>query len=180
MKTKRLHLIVALVLGLLLTNSVSAKDDDFKSVVKMIEQFYGVKHEGIPFLAKAGMKVVGTAAKVRGGKYRRFAELGSVKVAMFEGQDFEGDVMKFRSTLNAAMNDTWTPMVQTLSAEDQEQVYIFVRDAGKKFNVLVVTIEPNDGTVVQATLSAKNLAQLMKDPENAGKSLSQEAIVDND
>jgi hypothetical protein len=180
MKLQRHHLIVALVLGLFLTNSAYAKGDDFNSVVKMIEQFYGVKHQGIPFLARAGMKVVGTAAKVRGGKYRRFAELGSVKVATFEGQDFQGDFAKFRSTLNAAMVETWTPMIQTLSAEDQEQVYIFVRDSGKKFNVLVVTIEPGDGTVVQATLSAKNLAELMKDPENAGKSLSQEAIADND
>jgi len=178
MKTRRIQLIAALALGLLLANSVSAKGDDFNSVVKMIEEFYGVKHQGLPFLAKAGMKVVGTAAKIRGGETKRLAVLGSVKVAMFEDQEFQGDFVKFRSSLNAAMTDTWTPLVQTLSAEDQEQVYIFVRDAGKKFNVLIVTLEPSDGSVVQATLSARSLAQLLKDPENAGKSISREAMID--
>jgi hypothetical protein len=147
----------------------------------MIEEFYGVKHEGLPFLAKAGMKVVGAGARIKGGEAKRFAELGSVKLATFENQEFDRDFAKFRSALNTAMVETWTPLIQTISTADQEQVYIFVRSAGDKFNVLIVTIEPNDGTVVQATLSAKNLAQLMKDPENAGKKISQEAtIVDQD
>ena len=42
-----------LVIALMFTtaNAVPAKGDDFNSVVKMIEQFYRVKHVGIPFLA---------------------------------------------------------------------------------------------------------------------------------
>ena len=33
------------------------------------------------------------------------------------------------------------PLMQTLSATDEEQTYIFLRDAGEKFNVLVITID---------------------------------------
>src|SRR5215213_8813025 len=96
-------------------NAAPTKDDDFNSVVKMFEQFYRVKHVGIPFLAKAGMKVATTAARINGGEEKRIAEAGSVKLAVFEGQEFNGDFMKFRASLNEAMNVTWMPLVQTLS-----------------------------------------------------------------
>jgi hypothetical protein len=157
--------------------AVHAKDDDFKSVVKMIEQFYGVKHQGIPFLAKAGMKVATTAARIKGGEARRIAEAGSIKLAVFENQDFDGDFTKFRTSLNGALNATWMPLIQTTSATTQDQNYIFLREAGDKFNVLVITITSRDATVVQVNLSRKNLALLLKDPEGTGKSITEEATI---
>jgi hypothetical protein len=164
---------------LTMANVVHAKGDDFNSVVKMIEQFYRVKHVGVPFLAKAGMKVATTAARIKGGEAKRIAEAGSVKLAVFENQDFNGDFTKFRSSLNEALNVTWMPLVQTLSAKDEEQVYIFLKDAGDKFHVLVITIEQRDATVVQVTLSPRNLAQLLKDPEGTGKAITQEATIND-
>ena len=169
-----------LVIAMLSTvNAAPAKGDDFNSVVKMIEQFYRVKHVGIPFLAKAGMKIGTSVARIKGGQARRIAEAGSIKLAVFEDQDFNGDFIKFRASLNDALNATWMPLIQTLSAQDEEQVYIFLRDAGNKFNVLVITIEQRDATVVQVTLSPKNLALLLKDPEGTGKSITQEATIND-
>src|SRR5215212_7948419 len=128
------------LLALAAPSGVHAKDEDFNSVVKMIEQFYRVKHQGIPFLAKAGMKVATTAARIKGGQAKQIAEAGSMKLAVFEDQDFDGDFMKFRTSLNGALSETWMPLIQTLSARNQEQTYIFLRSAGEKFNVLVITI----------------------------------------
>lgn len=157
---------------------VQAKGDDFKSVVKLIEQFYGVKHQGIPFLAKAGMKVATTAARIKGGTARQVAEAGSIKLAVFENQSFDKEFTQFRTSLNAALNQTWMPLIQTLSATSEEQTYIFLREGGgEKYHVLVITIAARDATVVQATLSAKNLALLMKDPEGTGKSITEEATI---
>src|SRR5215470_18577552 len=170
-------LVVAFVLTT--ANFAHAKGDDFNSVVKMIEQFYSVKHEGIPFLAKAGMKVGTTAARIKGGVAKQIAEAGSIKLAVFEDQNFNGDVIEFRGSLNEALNDTWMPLIQTLSVTDQEQVYIFLKDAGDKFNVLVVTIDQRDATVVQVTLSPRNLALLLKDPEGTGKAITQEATIND-
>jgi hypothetical protein len=182
MKTIRIKALavlgVAFVLALVLPPSlVQAKGDDFKSVVKLIEKFYGVKHQGIPFLAKAGMKVATTAARIKGGTAKRLAEAGSVKLAVFEDQAFDGEFTRFRASLNAALNETWTPLIQTLSATTEEQTYIFVRDAEDKYHVLVITIEPREATVVQVTLSQKNFLLLMKDPEGTGKSITQEATI---
>jgi hypothetical protein len=155
----------------------NAKDDDFKAVVKMIEKFYSVKHQGIPFLAKAGMKVATTAARIKGGDAKRIAEAGSIKLAVFENQEFGGDFTKFRTSLNEALNVTWMPLIQTLSAASQDQNYIFFREAGGKFNVLVITIAQRDATVVQVTVSQKNLALLMRDPEGTGKTITEEATI---
>lgn len=170
---------IAIILLVFAPMPVAAKDDDFNAVVKMIEKFYSVKHVGIPFLAKAGMKVATTAARIRGGQARRIAEAGSIKLAVFENQEFEGDFTKFRTSLNGALNTTWMPLLQTLSATNEEQVYIFLREAGQKFHVLVITIAQRDATVVQVTLSPKNLALLMKDPEGTGKSITEEATIND-
>src|SRR6185295_1409560 len=138
--------IVVIAMIFTTANGAPAKGDDFNSVVRMIEQFYRVKHLGIPFLAKAGMKVATTAARIKGGQARQLAEAGSIKLAVFEDQSFNGDFIKFRSSLNEALNATWMPLIQTISAPNEEQVYIFLKDAGEKFNVLVITIEQRDAT----------------------------------
>lgn len=178
MKTIRIATVLSLVLLLpAAVVVVQAKGDDFDSVVKLIEKFYGVKHQGIPFLAKAGMKVGTTVARIKGGTARRIAEAGSIKLAVFEDQAFDKEFTQFRTSLNAAMNETWTPLVQTLSDAGEEQTYIFLRDAGEKFHVLVITIAQRDATVVQCTVSPKNLALLMKDPEGTGKSITEEATI---
>ncbi|HKG48049.1 MAG TPA: hypothetical protein VKB02_15035 [Pyrinomonadaceae bacterium] len=171
--------ILVVVMVLTTANIAIAKGDDFNSVVKMIEQFYRVKHVGIPFLANAGMKMATTAARIKGGEAKRIAEAGSVKLAVFEDQNFNGDFIKFRSSLNEALNVTWMPLVQTLSATNAEQVYIFLKEAGDKFHVLVITIEQRDATVAQVTLSPQNLAQLLKDPEGTGKAITQEATIND-
>jgi len=69
------------------------------------------------------------------------------------------------------------PLIQTLSAKSAEQNYIYLRNAGDKYNVLVINIAERDATVVQVTVSAKNLALLLKDPEGTGKSITEEATI---
>ena len=180
MKMRLFKIALCATVLVVTTVSVQAKGDDFGSVVKMIEDFYHVKHEGLPFLAKAGMKAVSTAAKIRGGTAKRIAEAGSMKLAVFEDQSFDSpEFTQFRQNLNATLRESWMPFVQTLSATDKEQTYIFLRNAGEKFHVLLITIEPHDATVIQVTLSPANLALLLKDPEGMGKAISDEATIND-
>jgi len=179
MKSFTMKITTMLLLSSLSASVSLAANDDFSSVVKMIEQFYNVKHQGIPFLAKAGMKAVGLGAKIKGGEVRHLAEAGSIKLALFEDQSFAGDMMKFRSSLNGALQQNWTALVQTISGGDNEQSYVFVRERNNKFDVLVISISQRDATVVQATLSPKNLALLMKDPEEGAKTITQDARIND-
>jgi len=183
MKTK--IIIAGLVTALLLSTTparVLASGDGFNDVVKIIEQFYHVKHQSIPLLARAGMKAVRTAAQIRGGDYKRLAEAGSVRVVFFEDQNFDsrGQIASFKASMQATLTQEWSPLVQTLAPKNEEQAYIFIRNAGAKFHVLVVSIERHEATVVQATVSPEVLAQLMKDPNEMGKALKEDAtITDN-
>src|SRR6266576_442909 len=144
MKTKLI--IAGLTTALLLSaepTSSSAHGDGFNDAVKIIEQFYHVKHQNIPLLARAGMKAVRTAARMKGGDYKRLAEAGSVRVAFFEDQNFDsrGQIVTFKQSMQAALAGNWSPLVQTLAPKNEEKTYIFIRDAADKFHVLIVTID---------------------------------------
>jgi hypothetical protein len=161
---------------------VEAKGDDFGAVVKVVEEFYGVKHKGIPFLAKAGIKTATVAARIAGGSKKRLAEAGSVKVAFFEDQEFnaQGGIANFRGTLKATLAGRWLPFIQVLSLNDGSQTYVFLRDAGPKYTVLVVTIEKHDAEVVQVDLAPQTLAMLMQNPNEMGKAITEDATTTDD
>jgi hypothetical protein len=162
--------------------SVEAKGDDFGAVVKVVEEFYGVKHKGIPFLAKAGIKTATIAARVAGGSRKRLAEAGSVKVAFFEDQEFkaEGSITDFRGTLKATLAGRWLPFIQVLSLNEGAQTYVFLRDAGPKYTVMVVTVEKHDAVVVQVNLAPQTLAMLMQNPNEMGKAITDDATATDD
>ncbi|MDX6577240.1 MAG: hypothetical protein QOE96_3193 [Blastocatellia bacterium] len=184
MKIKVKITIAGLVIALLLRAgpaNVLAHGDGFNDAVKIIEQFYHVKHQGIPLLARAGMKAAGTAARMKGGDYKRLADAGSVRVAFFEDQNFDsrGQIASFKASMQATLAGTWSPLVQTLAPRNEEQTYIYVRDAADKFHVLIVTIERHEASVVQATVAPEILAQLMKDPGEMGKALTEDATIND-
>lgn len=161
--------------------SALSKGDDFGDVVKMIEKFYDVKHKGIPFLAKAGIKTATTVARIAGGPKRQLAEAGSVKVAYFEDQDFAPrSLVDFKTSMNSRLTQAWDPLVQVVSPKDESQTYVYLRSAGEKYNVLVVNIEKRDGSVVQVTLAPQTLAMLMKDPDQIGSTITADATTNDD
>ena len=157
-----------------------AKGDDFGEVVRLIEQFYHVKHEGIPLLARAGMKTATTVARISGGPRREIAEAGSVKVAYFEDQDFRpsGSYAGFKASMNSVLTG-WSPFIQVASPKEDAQSYIYLRDAGNKFNVMVVTIEQREACVVQVNLSPASLAKLMRNPDEMGNTITVEATTND-
>src|SRR4051812_4663883 len=177
--TKLLTLLLTISLALAWPIGARADRDGFNEAVKLIEQFYHVKHQNIPLLARASMKAVKTAAKIKGGEYKKLAEAGSVRVAFFEEQTFDsrGQIASFKSGMQNLLGNQWSALVQTLAPKTEEQTYVYVHDAGKNFHVLVITIERREATVIQATLAPQIVADLLKDPEGMGKAISDEATI---
>jgi len=159
----------------------AATTDEFGSVVKLVERFYRVKHQGIPILARAGMTAARTAARIKGGTAKRLAEAGSVKVAIFEDQDFDsrGAIVNFKNSIMNELGERWSPLVQTLAPKDEEQTHIFLRNAGDKVDVLVVTIERHAAAVVQVTLKPDVLASLLRDPNDMGRAITEDATLND-
>jgi hypothetical protein len=174
--------LTGLALGVLLglVPVTQAKGDGFGDVVKLIEQYYHVKHQGIPFLARAGLKTATTVARISGGPRRQIAEAGSVKVAYFDDQDFKssGSYAGFKSSMNSVLTG-WSPLIQVASPKEEAQSYIYLREAGEKFNVMVVTIESREACVVQVNLSPESLAKLMRNPDEMGNTITVDATAND-
>lgn len=180
---KKLTLLLTLVLlSLVSTPVTNAKGDEFGDVVRAIERFYHVKHKGIPFLAKAGIKTATVAARIAGGTKRRIAEAGSVKVAYFENQQFRSTdgFNSFKTMMNALLAQSWSPLIQTIAPKEGEQTYVYLREQGTRYNVLVINLGQSEGSVIQVTLSPQALASLMKDPDEMGQTITAEAISDDE
>ena len=47
----------------------------------------------------------------------------------------------------------------------------------KNFHVLVITIERREATVIQASVAPQILAELLKNPDEMGKALTDEATI---
>ena len=179
MKTKLTVAGLTLVLAVATPFRALADRDGFNDVVKTIERFYHVKHQSLPFLARTGMKAMRTAAKIRGGDWKRLAEAGSVRVVYFEDQNFNsrGQIATFKAAVNNTLGQDWSSLVQTLSPKEEEQNYVFIREDGTRFKVLVITIDRQDATVVQATLAPEVMKELLKNPDEMGKRIADEATT---
>lgn len=177
--TRLVSTVFMIALALAAPLGARADRDGFNDAVKLIEQFYHVKHQNIPLLARAGLKAVKTAARIRGGEYKKLAEAGSVRVAFFEEQTFDsrGQIASFKTAMQNVLTNEWSALIQTLAPKTEEQTYVYVRDAGKNFHVLVITIDRKDATVIQATVAPQILADLLKNPDEMGKALTDEATV---
>lgn len=179
MKTRLTVAGLTLALAVATPLRALADRDGFNDVVKAIESFYHVKHQSLPFLARTGMKAMRTAAKIRGGDWKRLAEAGSVRVVYFEDQKFDsrGQIAAFKTSVNNTLGQDWSSLVQTLSPKEEEQNYVFIRQDGTKFKVLVITIDRQDATVVQATLAPEVMKELLKNPDEMGKRITDEATT---
>lgn len=177
---KKLYAIGFMFIALLCVGrEVQSKSDDFYSVVRVIEQFYHVKHKSLPLLARAGIKTAAAVGRLAGGVKRQIAEAGSAKVAYFEDQDFNSTtgIVGLKTSMAATLANNWSPLVQVVSTGGHEQTFVYLREAGDKFNVLVVTIEPREACVVQVTVSPRTLAQLMRNPDAMGSAITTDATT---
>ena len=151
-------LIIVTMLLLGVTN-VSARDRDFEMVVNQIKSSYRAKRTRIPFLGLAGFAV----------KVVRPAGVKSFSLAVFEELDVTG---KEEAALSRLMRQTlsqeWRPLVRVHSRRDNEQTYIYAREAGDNLKLMIVTIEQREATVIRVKLNPQALAKWMENPKIMG------------
>lgn len=176
---KRLISLWAIIIpALSLTVTVCAtKDDGYDGVVKLVETHYKVKRKSVPLPAKAAIKGGRAIARIASSSIPELAEAESVRLAVFEDQDFSRPTVSvpFMTALRATLSTEWSPLVQLLSPDDNEQTYIYMREAGEKFKLLVINIGQRNATVLELKLSPETLIKLIQDPDVMGKTLADEA-----
>jgi hypothetical protein len=175
---KRIILLSAVaLLALPPTCAARAPKDGYEEAVKLVETHFKVRRKNVPLLARAAIKGGRAVARIASGSIPELAEAGSVRLAVFEDQDFSRTALgaSFMSALQTTLPAEWSPLVQLLSPEDGEQTYVYMREAGEKFKLLVVQIGRRDAAVLEIKLRPETLVRLIQDPDVLGKTLAEEA-----
>ena len=140
-----------------------AKPSEYKLLVKHLKSKYKAKKVKIPFLWLARFAV--SVARPAGVK--------SFSITMFEDLQFSRETLdaEMQSMMRNSFSAEWSPILRIRSREG-EQVYMYMREAGKSVKVTFVTINKENAAIIRATFSPEKLAEFMENPKIFGVSLS--------
>jgi hypothetical protein len=134
--------------------------DPFSDVVRAIEQESGVHHTGIPWYARI---FVGPALKGSG--------MQGVKLAAFEseGRPFHVDEVRVSAAIQRSLGPEWQKFVEVRSRRDHETVLIYARSGERGTTMLIVSLESNEGAVVEVNANLEQWGRWLSDPEEMGR-----------
>jgi len=142
--------------------SANATGGEYKAVVKHLKTKYQAKKVKIPFvwLARFAVSVV------------RPAGVKSFSVTIFEDLKFSRETLdeEMQTAMRNSFSADWSPILRVRSRTG-EQVYMYMREAGKSVKLAVVTIDKKQAAVIRATFSPDKLAEFINNPKIFGISL---------
>jgi hypothetical protein len=154
---------VTLLASCLLTAAAAqAADREFTEVVRVICDEFHTRPTSIPMFGLVNL----FTAVVRPAGTRH------IDLAVFEhlsDRDRKGRNLP-ESILNA-VGRSWTPFVQVRSRRNgrEENVFVYLRQEGREWKLLVTAIERDEATVVQLVLNPDALARWMASPEHSAR-----------
>jgi len=144
---------IAIVLFTVLATQVaSAADHDFDVMVRQVSVAYHAKPEHIPLLGFA--RFVTNVARPYGTRDFRLAVFEDVKPEFTAGSD------SFTPP-----GTGWQLIVRSISRRDNEITRIFAHPAGSYMRLIILTTEPNEATVVQVEVNARDFGRHIEDTE---------------
>lgn len=143
--------------GLLCGAATQAADREFSEVVRVIGDEYHARPTRIPFFGMVNLFTA--AAHPAGAKH--------IDLAVFE--NLHGYDRETADNIRRAVGASWTPFIQVRSDRDQETVFVYMRQSGHDWKLLVVAMERAEATVVQLLLDADGLARWLSDPEHCAR-----------
>ena len=140
-----------------------AKGGEYKQIVRHLKSKYQAKKVKIPFmwLARFAVSVV------------RPAGVKSFSVTIFEDLKFSRETLdeEMQAAMRNSFGAEWTSILRVRSRTG-EQVYMYMRDAGKdSVKISLVTINNQQAAVIRATINPDRLAEFMDNPKIFGISL---------
>jgi hypothetical protein len=149
---------IALLLAILCCCSVlaAAADKDVSAVAKAIEREYGLKHQNLPWIARATMRPLLWGSGV------------SMSFALFDDQPIPRSVslQQLDELATKALGPGWNQFVGVESSNDGERTLIYSKIQGKRMHMLIVAAERDETTVLKMKLNA---SQAMKSFEKPNK-----------
>jgi hypothetical protein len=85
---------------------------------------------------------------------------------------FEGGHPRFQAAVQRAAGRDWKPMVSVHSRRNREDVVIYVRAEGARFELVVATSDASDATLVQLKLDGVRILDWLREPVKMNGSVS--------
>lgn len=142
--------------ALLAAPSFGGGDPEFHAVAKTIEMQYGVHHMRIPFGLVTFCLKVGQVPGASGLKIAVFDHLQRPSGTSTEA---------FEESVESSMGKAWSPLVRVRSNNDNELTLVYANPSQKEVRALIVCIEANQATVVQAKVTASQIRKWIEEPD---------------
>lgn len=134
-----------------------AGDREFNSVVSAVEAQYGVHKMHIPMLGFATfcLKVAGTPGA------------SGLKIAVFQHMPRPrgSSDLEFEQRVSSSLGPVWRPFVRVRSHEGGGFTIVYTNASEKDLTLMIVSLQSEDATVVQAKVKSSDLKRWIDDPE---------------
>jgi hypothetical protein len=153
---------VALIASCLLGAGAQAADREFTEVVRVICDEFHTRPTSIPMFGLVNL----VTAVVHPAGTRH------IDLAVFEHlSDHDRQGRNLPESILNAVGRSWKPFVQVRSRRDgrAETVFVYMRQEGKEWKLLVTAIERDEATVVQLLLNPDALARWLAAPEDSAR-----------
>jgi hypothetical protein len=129
-----------------------------KTVVRLIESRYSVRHHGIPALWLAQPFLTGSGA-------------GRLKIEEFSGLHISAvDSEWLREHIPQSLGPDWHPFVEEWSKREGEWSFIYTKSNGQHVSMLILTSDQEDGlTAVEMRVSDTKMAEWLDHPVQNAK-----------
>jgi hypothetical protein len=147
---------------LLSVASAQAADREFTDVVRLIAEEFHTRPSSIPMFGL--VNVFAAAVHPAGTKH--------IDLAVFEHLgDCDCHSRNLPEAIMNAVGRSWKPFVRVRSRRggQQETVFVYMRQDGKDWKLLVTAVEHDEATVVQLQLNADALARWIASPEHSAR-----------
>ena len=142
-----------LLLLLPLLSAAARAETGIKTVVRLVESRYSVRHHGI-----AGLSLAKPFLTSGGG--------GGVKIEEFSGLHISaGDSEWLREHIPQSLGPEWHPFVEEWSKRAGEWSFIYTKSNGEHTSMLILTSDQEDGlTAVEMRVADTDMAEWLDDP----------------
>jgi hypothetical protein len=138
-------------------------DHEFNGVVHAIEDHYGVRHMRIPFLSLA-MSFAARPAGVSGIRLAVFEDFHPSLASMHVGASED-----LQHVVEHSLGPDWHLFVRTRTQDDADDTLIYVNLGEARLQMMIVTIEPDEATVVEMNLSDRALKKWLDEPKESAE-----------
>lgn len=158
-------LVGTVILGALLALPAVArgKDRAFDEIVRRLESYYHKRP--VPLMGLASF----AANRARPEGVR------NMKLAVFEDLEQNPPGSDFDSFLQGAAGAEFRPFVRVLSNRDGERTYVYAREAGDSWVLLVIDFEQDEACVIQMQMKPEAMADWFDEPARQARSSAHEA-----